>query len=316
MNKKHYDYLFSLPQVIGVGQGLKEVEGEQTQEESLIILVKTKLPLDQLSEDQRIPQSINGLKTDVIEVGEFQAQDVAAVPELIEKTINESDLFQDVQRTSRVRPAVPGLSIGHYKVTAGTFGAVVYDLKTGEPLILSNNHILANSSNGRDGRAKIGDPILQPGAADGGLSSANVLAKLMRYYTLDEAPQANEVDCALARPIKKELIAPGILGIGLVSGVSKAAAGMSVKKSGRTTGITEGQIRAVNVTTSVNYGQGRVLKFANQIFTTKMSEGGDSGSLVLDANNKAIGLLFAGSDQGTLLNPIETVLKVLKVQFK
>lgn len=33
----------------------------------------------------------------------------------------------------------------------------------------------------------------------------------------------------------------------------------------------------------LNYhGQGRILRFTNQILTTPMSQGGDSGSLVLD----------------------------------
>lgn len=312
IDKKIEQELLALPNVVGVGIGLKEVGGVQTQDKAIIVLVKKKLPLDQLPQEQQVQPSINGLKTDIIEVGEFQAQSEEALLE----SEQLFDFIFDVQRTSRIRPAVPGVSIGHYSVSAGTFGAVVYDKSTGEPFILSNNHILANSSNGRDGRAKIGDSIYQPGPVDGGTSSNNLLAKLVRYYTLDESPGENEVDCALARPIKKEDIAPEILEIGAVAGVTEPVVGMTVKKSGRTTGLTEGQIRAINVTTEVNYGQGRILRFVNQIFTSKLSEGGDSGSLVLDENNQAVGLLFAGSDEGTLLNPIEKVLQVLKVQFE
>jgi hypothetical protein len=36
-----------------------------------------------------------------------------------------------------------GVSIGHYKGTAGTAGCLVKDKKTGEILILSNAHVLA-----------------------------------------------------------------------------------------------------------------------------------------------------------------------------
>jgi hypothetical protein len=46
-----------------------------------------------------------------------------------------------------------------------------------------------------------------------------------------------------------------------------------------------------------------------------MSQGGDSGSLVLDEKNKAIGLLFAGSPFITICSPIEMVLEQLKVEL-
>ena len=46
-----------------------------------------------------------------------------------------------------------------------------------------------------------------------------------------------------------------------------------------------------------------------------MSQGGDSGSLVTDSKNRAVGLLFAGSDVVTISNPIPAVLKSLDVRF-
>ncbi len=333
LDKKSQKDLLAIPQVVGVGHGFKEVGGIQTGEEAIMVLVKEKLPLAKLSQNQIIPKTIQGLVTDVIEVGEFKAyvqetlseqaeEEQAEVgqtkAEQIEKELTEKvyyDLFTDVDRTARLRPAMPGISIGHYLVTAGTFGAVVYDKATGQPFILSNNHILANSSNGHDGRARIGDPILQPGAYDGGKYSRNIIARLTKYVTLDEYPQANLMDCALAKPLNNDLIVSDILGIVEVQGVTVPALGMVVIKSGRTSDVTNGQIRVMNVTADVNYGQGRVLRFENQIFTTPMSQGGDSGSLVLDENNLAVGLLFAGSDQGTLINPIQPILELLNIKF-
>ncbi|MBP1759272.1 MAG: hypothetical protein H6Q63_189 [Firmicutes bacterium] len=310
IDKKIKEHLLALPQVTGVGHGFKEVGGIPTDKEAIIVLVNKKLSSDQLTSNQLVPQSINGIVTDVIEVGEFKTYS----QKIVEGIAEEYNL-QEVKRTSRIRPAVPGVSIGHYQVTAGTFGAVVYDSSTGQPLILSNNHILANASNGNDGRAKIGDPILQPGKIDGGSNYYNIIAKLTRYITLDEYPAVNQIDCALAKPSNNNLILPEISGIGRVQGIKSPELGMSVTKSGRTTAVTVGQIRVINVTVDVNYGQGRVLRFENQILTTRMSEGGDSGSLVLNENNLAVGLLFAGSDQGTLVNPIQIVLDMLKVKF-
>ena len=188
-------------------------------------------------------------------------------------------------------------------------------IRSSASLFFLNNHILANSSNGKDGRARIGDSIYQPGTTDGERNSRNIIGRLSKYVTLDEYPKPNEVDCAVAKPLNNDLIKSEILGIGKVQGVTVPVLGMNVKKSGRTTGVTAGSIKILNVTADVNYGGGRILRFENQIYTTKLSEGGDSGSLVLDENNMAVGLLFAGSNQGTLVNPILAVLDWLKVNF-
>ncbi len=93
-------------------------------------------------------------------------------------------------RLKRARPAQPGMSIGHHKITAGTFGAVVKDKRSGKPLILSNNHVLANISNGSDGKAKKGDIILQPGSYDGGKEDNDAIGYLERFVPIynDEQP--------------------------------------------------------------------------------------------------------------------------------
>ena len=311
--KESKDILLAIPGVVGVGHGFKEKAGANTRQEAIVVLVKKKLPAAQLPEAHLIPANVDDLPTDVIEIGEFTAYRPQSMSVAVAEIGHEYS--PEIERTARVRPAMPGLSIGHYAVTAGTLGAIVYDRKTAQPLILSNNHILANSSSGRDGRARIGDPILQPGPADGGFASNNVIAKLSKYVTLDQYPLPNTMDCALAKPLKNNLISPEILDIGQVKGSTDPVLGLNVKKSGRTTRVTTGQIRAIDVTADINYGAGRVLRFDDQILTTKMSEGGDSGSLVLDANNLAVGLLFAGSAEGTLVNPIKPILDLLKVRF-
>ncbi|MEZ5097178.1 MAG: hypothetical protein R2731_14400 [Nocardioides sp.] len=66
---------------------------------------------------------------------------------------------------------------------------------------------------------------------------------------------------------------------------------------------------------NVNYGGGRVARFCNQIITTDMSAGGDSGSLVMDWENRPVGLLFAGSAVATILNPIALVQVALRVRI-
>jgi hypothetical protein len=322
----HKASLMARTNVVGVGVGEKVSAGQKTSELVVVVMVRQKVPIAGLPAEQVIPREIDGVKTDVVEVGLLTA-------------------FQS--RTGRWRPAPGGVSIGHYQITAGTFGAVVRDRTSQTRLILSNNHVLANSND-----ATPGDPILQPGPTDGGQVGPDTIATLERFCPIDfgsapptcglansfaeignllarmagsshrlEAhiarPQAvNQVDAAVARPMVETDILTEILEIGEVSGTAPAALGMAVRKSGRTTGLTSGEITVLDATVSVSYGTGRTASFENQIVAGPMSQGGDSGSLVVDGSSlRAVGLLFAGSSQSTILNPIQAVLDCLGVEI-
>jgi hypothetical protein len=128
--------------------------------------------------------------------------------------------------------------------------------------------------------------------------------------------QANQVDAALAKPVSSDVVSSEILEIGSVIEDREAELGMEVKKSGRTTGLTMGTIQLLDASVQVGYGGARTTLFTNQILTTNMSKGGDLGSLLVDGEgNKAVGLLFAGSDQVTIHNPIGIVKDALKFRF-
>jgi hypothetical protein len=266
------------------------------------------------------------VNVDVIQVGEIRAH---------------------ASRTERVRPAPGGVSLGHYKITAGTLGCVVRDRSTNLRLILSNNHVLANSND-----ATPGDAILQPGPVDGGSPANDTIATLERFCPIDfgsepgdcslagsyaslgnaiaallgskhrldvyrSNPQAiNLVDAAVARPVNDGDVLDEILEIGTVQGTLEATLGMPLRKSGRTTGFTTGEVTLLNATISVSYGTGKTARFENQIVAGAMSQGGDSGSLVVHGTElKAVGLLFAGSNQSTIINPIQAVLDCLQVSI-
>jgi len=326
---KYVENILSLDNVVGVGQGYKEVGGRKTNEECVVVLVESKVDAQNLTDGHIIPQSLEDKKTDVIEVGK------------VELLAND-----DKMRITKLRPAQPGVSIGHYKITAGTFGAVVKDKKTGEPLILSNNHVLANITNGSDGRASKGDPILQPGSYDGGNEQEDVIAYLERFIPIynDQPPACplmsgfnqvlkglgrligapyevkrssinNKVDCAVAKPKDPDLIDPEILGIGEVAGIAEPELKMLVKKSGRTSGLTSAKIKAVNATIKVQLSAEESAVFTDQIITEPFSKPGDSGSLVVNKDNEAVGLLFAGSDKSTICNKINNVLTALNITF-
>jgi len=300
--------LMRMKNVVAVGIGYKTTGGVQTTEIAVMVSVIKKLPLIQLPESSRVPRVFGGVPTDVIETGPIFAQ-------------------QDP--TKKMRPARPGVSIGHYQITAGTLGCLVE--REGQVYILSNNHVLANSN-----KATLGDAILQPGAHDGG-TLADQIGTLEQFIPVgfgvsigcspfgflmrllgNAKPQINEpgnntVDCAIAKPVTADLVNPDILNIGIPTGVAVATLGTPVQKSGRTTGLTSDQITQIDVTATVNYG-GPIATFKNQLMAGPMSQGGDSGSAVLDMNKQVVGLLFAGSNTTTIMNPIQFVLDALQVQ--
>jgi hypothetical protein len=323
---QHTAELMKLPNVVGVGVGYRTIAGQPTGDLSLKVLVIHKLPRAALTVSAMVPKRVDSVETDVIEVGELRAQQTPR---------------------DRWRPAPPGVSLGHYQITTGTFGAVVRDRASGARLMLSNNHVLANSN-----AASPGDPILQPGTADGGTVQNDLIARLERFcpivfntepgtcslantyarlgnwlaklagseHRLEvwiTRPQAvNLVDAAVARPLEDDWISADILSIGPISGTAPAALGMPVRKSGRTTGFTTGEIIVLEATVTVSYGPGRAATFENQIITTPMSQGGDSGSLLVHGSeNRAVGLLYAGSSQSTIHNPIQAVLDCLEVDL-
>lgn len=292
--------------VVGVGLGHKITDGQMSDTPSVMVLVTHKVPEASLSSGDRITKTVDSKPTDVLEVGHLFAGHHEAPAEALQAV--------DAQTLAkRVRPVRPGYSVGHPKVTAGTIGAGCYDLTPvpGKPpryYILSNNHVLANSND-----ANIGDPIYQPGVFDGG-GPADAIGRLARYIPIRFDGTCNYVDAAIAE-VPFDTIDRDIYWNGYpTTAAAPAAVGQFLKKTGRTTHFTTGRVTAVAATVNVNYGGGRIAKFCNQIITTDMSAGGDSGSLVLDLQNRPVGLLFAGSSVATILNPIATVQLALGVR--
>jgi V8-like Glu-specific endopeptidase len=64
----------------------------------------------------------------------------------------------------------------------------------------------------------------------------------------------------------------------------------------------------------VDYG-GPTATFHSQLMAGAMSQGGDSGSAVLNNQKQVVGLLYAGSDTTTLFNPIQDVLTALNIEI-
>lgn len=304
---KHETELLGLPNVVGVAPSLKMKGSTPTKTWSMTVFVEKKVSTKNLTKNTKVPAEIDGVKTDVVEVGKLEA----------------------LVFNSRVRPALPGYSIGHFNITAGTFGCLVHDIRRcccdlekgcccgqmkeacpGDYLILSNNHVLADVN-----KAKPGDLILQPGPFDGGVFPSDAVAKLERFEPIVFGRSGyNLVDCAVARPTDSRNVIPAIIGVVMPRGIDQAVVGGPVIKVGRTTQVTIGRVLATNAVVAVNFGPDGVAQFRNQIITTAMSAGGDSGSLLMDADLNAVGLLFAGSAIITIHNNIANVETALGVR--
>jgi hypothetical protein len=227
----------------------------------------------------------------------------------------------------RIRPAPGGVSVAHFRVTAGTIGC--YSTGRSAPrnarmLMLSNNHVLANSNN-----AAFGDCICQPGPADGGRCPADQVAILERFVPINFSGGVNYVDAATGwcwpDRVRRELIylSGGQRHFFRIGNTPIAPQlNMAVGKSGRTTQLTRGTIIDVSATIRVNYGGGRLALFSDQIAIrgasgTLFSAGGDSGSSIWtwDAARRPVGLLFAGGGGITFANKMSRVVAALDINL-
>lgn len=281
----HADRLAQKKNVVGVAVGKKWRDGQPSDEDAIIVLVSKKEPLTALKDEDKVEGEIEGVITDVV---------------------GKSGHFVKQSYRGKARPVRPGYSCGHPKITAGTVGGFFLD-KDDNLVVLSNNHVLANENNARKYDGTRGSGMLQQGPYDGGRHPWRRIGSLLDFVPLRKGSDNHE-DSAIGLIIPHTYyngsVNADIPRIGRVNGWNdNPTMDLKVQKSGRTTGYTTGKIVGLNATIYVGYDMGTV-KFVDQILTTDMSKGGDSGSLVLDMNNNIVGLLFAGSSQFTVVNKI------------
>ena len=267
-----------------------------------------------------IPRTLDGVPVQVLVTGKIYALDK---PDWAGEPAGPGGRNRDpVDGTDRFdRPVPIGVSTGHPDITAGTIACRVTD--GSDVYALSNNHVYADEN-----QASIGDAVIQPGAFDGGSSPADNIGTLADFETIvfydftdppDPIP-TNEIDAAIALSSTAELDnATPSDGYGVPkSETAEPKFAQIVKKYGRTTGLTKGQVWALNVIVDVIYDTG-VARFVGQIgivpLKGEFSGPGDSGSLVVTQKGNPVGLLFAGGGGWTFANPIDAVLDELDVSI-
>lgn len=250
-----------------------------------------------------IPQEIEGVQVEIRESGRIHMLSLIP-PQIIPQSV------EPLARTGRVRPMVGGISVGSVQITAGTLGGIAVDNNTGLIVGLSNNHVLLSSDWGDQSGLPQGE-IVQPGSYDGGKLPDDLAGYGYRGVPV-KLDRDNLVDAAVFKP--QVDLTPEILGVSSEPNIVEPEPGMAVVKSGRTTGVTRGEVSVVDATVDVD-GWG-VARFVDQVMVEPaIMQGGDSGSLVLAEDGRVAGLGFAGSDKISVFSPARNVQNLLNIRI-
>ena len=311
----HATALLNRPGVTGVALGLRRRSGELTDEVVVKVFVAHKRREGDMPTGAVLPKTLDGPDGAAagLDVEEMTTPDVPPlhIPDA------SSASAQSRLRVAR-RPAVGGVSASHHAFPVGTVALGVRDRLSGASCILSCSHVLSQLGN-----ALPGDMVLQPSPIDGGIGTPATFGNVLRWTHLQFGGTArNLADAAIAVCAPSQALS-WVDGIGTIKGIAPLNSlelGERVRKVGRTTGLTTGVVSAVGATVRANYqalgfGETPTL-FVNQILAEISCGYGDSGSLLVDSENRAAGLLFGGTRRGqTWFNPFDVVCSALDISL-
>jgi hypothetical protein len=309
--------ILALPGVVGVGIGMREVNGELFDEVAIRVLVS-----DISSIPAGIPETVGG-----------------TVVSIVESVIEPLACQQD---DSRYNPIVGGIKIEKPTKGFGTLGAVVQDSSTGELLGLSNFHVVGNPN------ANFPDTIWQPSAppliAGMHISPADNIGHVIRIDFPQTPPfpfSPNLISLADAaiftlvsaleqgRTLVSNIAGQGAstILINRINTTDNPTVGTFVRKRGFATQLTEGVIVGAFLTHQwtagppncylIEQAEIRGLSSSNScgdVFALK----GDSGSVVLKkGSDTAVGLLWGGSSTGktAIMSSINNVQSQLGINI-
>ncbi|EGO89287.1 hypothetical protein G8S49_07790 [Clostridium botulinum C] len=286
-----YKYFLNKSNVVGVGCGYKIKKGFYTNQLCVQVFVSKKCPENQLNSNDMIPLMYKGIPTDVKETG----------------------YFSPCSFNIKERPVPGGYGISaNMSEIIGTAGCVVSNGVS--RFVLGTNHVLSNVN-----MLPMKTPIVQPDYAHDGYAPTDTFATLYKYIPLrfikGEDRPINLTDCAIGLLTKSNIMSNKIAFIGKVSHIKSPKLNASVKKVGTTTEFTRGFITSTSAVVVINYNNGKRAFFKDQIFTTYMAQKGDSGAILVDDNNFALGLLCGYSPNVTTFNRLSTVLEQLDVSL-
>ncbi len=289
--------------VIGLGVGHKVTAG-RSGGLSLVVFVRRKLARERLPAKRLVPSALDGspigirdsIPVDVRKVGPGRAEALISAD----------------------RPAQPGYSVGNRVGGSGTIGCVVRDRATSNQLGLTCAHVLAPVPTARPG-----DRVLVPSLAEA--RAHQVLARarlgvvdriLLPGFSNSAAP-AN-LDVATFLPTDPAALDSSVAIVGKPpSGIlSNPSVGMPVRKVGASSELTTGEVRFVHMAFWLAYptpaGDEVTAGFQDVIGVSHFSDPGDSGSLVMSNERKAVGIVLGSAPEFTICLPIQRALDALE----
>lgn len=260
-----------------------------------------------INQDEMIPETICGLKTDVVEYPELKLRPC---------NLNPQDKY---------RPIKGGVSGIIHNESACTIGAIVRDRVDKTLVALTNNH--CNGYVKDTDPSSVGEAVLQPSPFDSGTLTEDTYGKVKRIIPLKTGGIPNLVDASISS-IYPENPMTEIINIGegpfkFETNRDNIQVGMSCKKNGRTSCYTDNAIiQNLNVSATIDG-----ILYTNQMLLHSSPdpfiEAGDSGSAVLsniNGEDKILGLVFASGFNpetgvhSTLVCYADNIMNELKIE--
>ena len=323
--------LLEKPNTLAVGIGIKESNGQFTDEISFRVYVTEKKSLAELAPQDAVPREVMGIKTDVV------------IPLQIK---DRPDVCGTERRTlTKHRPLRAGIAISPDSTTYGTLGWFgVLDMDDSR-ILLTNKHVLYDNTQETITTSR---PTAQPQL--GSVSkccccecgSDNVIGDSLIGIRNLSPLTSTSVDCAIARikPADAATIAMTIANdataeVLTVAGTAAAVVGQTVRKIGARSGFTRGTVVHIGDVAvaptdpaggAISIRTGQVLVIPDPAETYQVndrgtckfafSNAGDSGSVILNADDNIVALLYAGDEKTnsvdiTVANNIQNVLDAL-----
>lgn len=296
IKRKYEDELLKLDDVHAVSIGYKIIDGKQSDELAIVIHTVHKKEEWEIPAGQKIPEMIEGIPTDVVELPPFKPLPI---------NTGDTQVAASGEDNAKYRPVPGGVEI--YSPTGPDVGGIctlgMYAKSTrsedasNDIYLLTNAHCLTQQD----------QQVRQP--------KSNNPSDAIAYAS--RVVRSDRIDGGIAQMIRPDIAEPlEILDIGSPRGAYDVTAnnlGEGVIKRGRTTGTTEGNIAYVDVT---------LIDIRNQIIVGSdipFAAPGDSGSAVLmlagEHEHDVIGLLWGGVLNYAILSPIQAVIEELEIDL-
>jgi hypothetical protein len=282
--------LSRLPNVDHVLVGAKEVDGVATEQPAFQVYVRVKVGQTELGPNQVIPKQIGGFPTDVILIEEATL------------IVEDSDEYRPLCGGSQLEQSGTG-TLGVIAVaTTGSLAPV------DAPVIVTNNHVAPN----------IGGLVGQPSSP-----CDSWCCRCCEVGTVVDTRSDTLVDVSIATLKSGIRFCNEILERGVIRGwvpASSLTPGQKLFKRGRTTRLTEGRFSIATATVPINGRPTGVnqIRITAAVAGTPFALGGDSGSIVVDEQNRVVGLLYASrlpAGTPSHANRIEEVRSAMKIDF-